>query len=60
MLDIIFHSKFYELGQWGSFVYDELMGMCKTGTNKYASKSATIQKRTQKEFGAIADYYDFD
>ena len=60
MLDIIFHSKFYELGQWGSFVYDELMGMCKTGTNKYASKSATIQKRTQKEFASIADYYDFD
>ncbi len=60
MLDIIFQNKFYELGQWGSFVYDEMMGMAERGVNNFASKSASIAKRTEKEFAAIADYYDFD
>ena len=60
MLDIIFQNKFYELGQWGSFVYEQIMGMALDGSNKFASKIASITKATEKEFAAIADYYDFD
>ena len=60
MLDLIFKNKFYELGQWGSYVYDEMMSMCSGGVNKFASKAASITKRTEKEFAAIAEYYNYD
>ena len=59
MLDLIFHTKFYDLGQWGSSVYDTLCSMCTSGKNNYASRSKALIKRTQKEFGAISEYYSF-
>jgi len=59
MLDLIFHTKSYDLGLWGSSIYDTLCSMCISGKNNYASKTNTLIKRTQKEFGAISEYYSF-
>ena len=60
MLDLIFHTKFYDMGQWGSDIYNDLCSMCESGKNQYASKAAAMIKKTQKQFGAITEYYSFD
>lgn len=60
MLDLIFRTKFYDMGQWGSKVYDDMATMCKAGKNQYASRTASMIKKTQNDFGAISEYYSFD
>jgi len=60
MLDLIFRNKAYDLGQWGSSVYGSLCDIATNGKNNYASKIASNIKKTEKEFGAVSEYYDFN
>ena len=59
MLSLLFESKFYELGQWGTSVYSDLCGMAQSGNNNFASNMKRISKVNAKEFAEVKNYYDF-
>jgi hypothetical protein len=59
MLKIIFDSKFFELGQWGSSVYGAVCGQVSTGKNTYASELEKVRTKTETEFAAVKEYYKF-
>ena len=59
MLRIVFDSKFYELGQWGTNVYGTLCSMAISGNNNFASSMKSLEKINAKEFAAVKEYYDF-
>ncbi len=59
MLQIVFDSKFYELGQWGASVYDMACTQVVNGKNTYASALEKVRAKTEAEFAAVKDYYIF-
>lgn len=59
MLEIVFDSKFYELGQWGSSVYDTACIQVVNGKNTYASALEKVREKTEAEFAGVKDYYKF-
>lgn len=59
MLEIIFDSKFFELGQWGSTVYDTVCGQVRNGQNNYASEIEKIREKTISEFAPVKEFYKF-
>ncbi len=59
MLDIIFNSRFFELGQWGTKAYGKTNEIVTNATNTYASMAKSLQKVTEKEFAKIKDYYEY-
>lgn len=59
MLEIVFDCKFYELGQWGSSVYEMACGQVIAGKNTYASALEKNRTKTETEFAAVKDYYKF-
>lgn len=60
MLEIIFRSKFFELGQWGSTVYGSVCGNVNTGKDNFASEFEKARQKTETEFSAVKEYYKFD
>lgn len=59
MLEIIFDSKFFELGQWGSTVYGAVCGQVNTGKNNLASELEKVRTKTESEFAVVKEYYKF-
>lgn len=59
MLEIIFDSKFFELGQWGSTVYGAVCGQVNSGKNNFASELEKVREKTETEFAAVKEYYKF-
>ncbi|MCQ2432414.1 MAG: extracellular solute-binding protein [Clostridia bacterium] len=59
MLNLIIGNKFFDIGGWGSSIYDQMMKMCESGNNTYASLAEKYQNITQNEFGIVAEQYDF-
>ncbi len=59
MLDIVFNSRFFELGQWGTGPYAKLNAIVISGTNNYASMAQSAQASTAKEFEKIKEYYEY-
>lgn len=59
MLEIIFRSKFFELGQWGSTVYGAVCGQVNSGKNNYASEFEKARAKTETEFATVKEYYKF-
>lgn len=57
MLDIIFDSKFYELGAWGTKIYDNIIELVLSGENTYSSMLERTNKTTQREFADLPDVY---
>ena len=60
MLDLIFDTKFYDLGFWGSNVYGSICAMVHSYSNKFVSTVESMQKQTAKQYEAVKDYYSFD
>jgi len=60
MLKIIFDSKFYELGQWGTTVYSNMCAMVVNDEMSLASKLESLRDVTAAEFEAVKEYYDFN
>lgn len=58
-LDIIFNSKFFNLGFWGSGIYDKLSQMLASGKDNVSSIIEKNQKTTKNEFKKIKEYYNF-
>ena len=59
MLRLLFENKFYELGQWGTSVYGNLLSIASSGTNNFASSMKSITKINAKEFAEVKNYYKF-
>ena len=59
MLRLLFENKFYELGQWGTSVYGNLLSIASSGNNNFASGMKSITKINAKEFAEVKNYYDF-
>ena len=59
MLQIIFDNKFYELGQWGTKVYENLCAQVMGGKCEIASFIEKNRKLTEDQFAAVKDYYNF-
>ena len=57
MLDIIFDSKFYELGGWGTKIYENIGTMVMKGENTYSSTIEKTAKTTQNEFKELPNAY---
>ena len=57
MLDIIFSSKFYELGGLGTTIYDRVCGLVRKDDNSYSSTLEKCEKTTQKEFADLSNVY---
>jgi|GEM_PF-5354287 hypothetical protein len=60
MLNIIFDTKFYDLGFWGSDIYGELAPMVRNYQNKFASLLESKQNKTEKQYETVKEYYSFD
>lgn len=60
MLDLIFRTKFYDLGFWGSDVYNAICFMVQSYKNNFASILESNQKKTAAQYEAVKDYYKFD
>ena len=59
MLRLLFDNKFYELGQWGTSVYGNLLSIASSGNNNFASSMKIITKVNAKEFAEVKNYYHF-
>ena len=59
MLRLLFDNKFYELGQWGTSVYGNLLDIATSGKNNFASSMKSITKINAKEFKEVKNYYKF-
>lgn len=59
MLELIFTTKFYDLGQWGSDVYGSICELIIKDKDNIASLLAKMEKKTQKQFAPIQQYYKF-
>ncbi|MGM9624829.1 MAG: hypothetical protein ACI3XM_03885 [Eubacteriales bacterium] len=60
MLDLIFRTKFYDLGFWGSDVYNAICNMVQNYKNNFASILESYQKKTTAQYEAVKEYYRFD
>lgn len=59
MMQIIFDNKFYELGQWGTSIYNRICEQTNAGKVEIASFFAKHLSQTQSEFEKVKEYYDF-
>lgn len=59
MLELIFTTKFYDLGQWGSDIYGSLCSLIISDKDNIASVMAKMESKTQKQFAPIQQYYKF-
>ncbi|MDD4774739.1 MAG: hypothetical protein PHZ09_14245 [Eubacteriales bacterium] len=59
MLEIIFRSKFFELGSWGTTIYGSVCGNVNTGKDNFALASEKARQKTESEFAAVREYYKF-
>ena len=57
MLDILFDSKFYELGGWGTKIYENIGNLVMKGENNYSSTLEKTEKTTQNEFKELPNAY---
>ena len=57
MLDILFDSKFYELGGWGTKIYENIGNLVMKGENTYSSTLEKTEKTTQNEFKELPNAY---
>ncbi len=57
MLDILFDSKFYELGGWGTKIYENINTLVMKGENTYSSTLEKTEKTTQNEFKELPNAY---
>ena len=60
MLNIIFDTKFYDLGFWGSEIYNEVCPMVRNYENRFASLLESMQKKTEQQYETVKEYYSFD
>lgn len=60
MVQLIFTTKFFELGQWGSSVYGVVCDQVKTAVNTLSSKLESVASATEEEFSAVGDYYKYN
>lgn len=59
MLNIIFDTKFYDLGFWGSEVYSLICPMVQSYKNNFASLIESAQNKTEAQYEAVKEYYSF-
>ncbi len=60
MLDILFNSRVFDLGQWGTKFYSSACNLVLNGSNTYASSAESYQNATAEEFAAIPEYYSYN
>ena len=60
MLNLIFDTKFYDLGFWGSEIYNEVCPMVRNYENRFASLLESMQKKTEQQYETVKEYYSFD
>ena len=57
MLEILFRSKFYDLGGWGTDIYEKGMAIIVKGVNTYSSALDEVRDLTAAQFEKTTDYY---
>jgi hypothetical protein len=60
MLDLIFGTKFYDLGFWGSKVYGDISRMVTSYSNKFVSTIESAQNQTRAQYETVKEYYSFE
>ena len=60
MLNLIFDTKFYDLGFWGSEIYTEVCPMVRRYKNNFVSLIESMQKKTEQQYETVKEYYSFD
>ena len=60
MLNIIFDTKFYDLGFWGSEIYNEVCPMVRSYKNNFVSLIESMQNKIEKQYETVKEYYSFD
>ncbi len=57
MLDIIFSNKSFDLGGWGTEIYERGMSMVRSGENTYSSVLAEVKDIIKTQFESTPDFY---
>ena len=60
MLNLILDTKFYDLGFWGSEIYNEVCPMVRSYKNNFVSLIESMQNKTEKQYETVKEYYSFD
>ncbi len=59
MIELLFDSRFYEIGLAGTNIYNSLCNMVEQGKNTFSSTAKAQQKLTANAFKALKEYYDY-